>query len=209
MHKASVNAAAGIILVYSEDDGILIHTQYGKKRCLQQLLLLGPGVLIKFSFQMQDPSEDASSMLAWLKEVKHPPQDGVYPDPELTPGSVQETDYTVFCQPGWASRHRHVTESVREEVYSSYGLPGGDHTGYCSDSCELDHLISLELGGSNEPTNLWPESYTGEWNAHVKDKLENQLHKLVCCGAVGADVAANDISSDWIAAYNTYMSMSC
>jgi hypothetical protein len=31
---------------------------------------------------------------------------------------------------------------------------------------ELDHLIPLELGGSNDLRNLWPQPFEGEWNAH-------------------------------------------
>ena len=48
---------------------------------------------------------------------------------------------------------------------------------------EVDHLISLELGGSNSIRNLWPQSYlTQPWNAHVKDRLENNLHAMVVSG---------------------------
>lgn len=40
----------------------------------------------------------------------------------------------------------------------------------------FDHLDSLDLGGSNDPKNLWSESYyTEQFNAHVKDKLEDRL----------------------------------
>lgn len=48
---------------------------------------------------------------------------------------------------------------------------GGPH------GCEVDHLISLELGGANAIENLWPQPFDGKWNAHVKDRLELRLHK--------------------------------
>jgi hypothetical protein len=70
----------------------------------------------------------------------------------------------------------------------------------------VDHLISLELGGSNSLKNLWPESYSGEWNAHVKDKLENDLHRRVCKGEVDLKDAQREIATDWIAAYKKYLS---
>jgi hypothetical protein len=41
----------------------------------------------------------------------------------------------------------------------------------------VDHLIPLELGGSNDIANLWPQSYVTVWNAHMKDRLENRLNR--------------------------------
>ena len=55
---------------------------------------------------------------------------------------------------------------------------------------EVDHLISLELGGSNAIRNLWPEPYAGRWGARTKDVLENRLHDLVCEGQTYASVGA-------------------
>ena len=69
---------------------------------------------------------------------------------------------------------------------------------------EVDHLISLELGGSNSVRNLWPEPYDIHWNAHVKDALENRLHSLVCDGTVSMETAQKAISTNWINAYKTY-----
>jgi hypothetical protein len=85
----------------------------------------------------------------------------------------------------------------------SYGLTG-NHSGYCGSKqgCEIDHLNSLELGGSNEQTNLWPEPYHGtDWNAHVKDQLENFLHTHGCSGDIALDQAQKEIATDWIASY--------
>jgi hypothetical protein len=62
-------------------------------------------------------------------------------------------------------------------------------------------LISLELGGSNDIGNLWPQSYRTEpWNAHVKDKLEDRLHMLVCAGKLSLPDAQKAIAGDWISA---------
>ena len=69
----------------------------------------------------------------------------------------------------------------------------------------MDHLISLELGGSNSLKNLWPESYQGAWNAHVKDRLENRLHALVCAGQLDLKTAQHAIATNWIAAYQQYL----
>ena len=68
----------------------------------------------------------------------------------------------------------------------------------------MDHLISLELGGSNGTANLWPEPYDIVWNARVKDKLENRLHKMVCAGQIDLPIAQKAIAKNWIAAYQRY-----
>jgi hypothetical protein len=62
-------------------------------------------------------------------------------------------------------------------------------------------LIPLELGGSNSMRNLWPEAYGLVWGAHVKDQLENRLHKSVCEGSLPLETAQHWIAEDWIATY--------
>jgi hypothetical protein len=129
------------------------------------------------------------------------------PDPKLTPG-VTRADVTAadLCPVAHTPALRNVPESEKMAVYRSYGiLP---HQGYCAvdQGCEVDHLISLELGGANDQGNLWPEPYSGTpWNAHVKDKLENRLHALVCAGTVSLSDAQSAIATDWIAAYRQYI----
>jgi hypothetical protein len=52
---------------------------------------------------------------------------------------------------------------------------------------------------------LWPEPYQDTvCNAHVKDQLEDRLHRMVCRGHVDLATAQRDISTDWIAAYRKY-----
>jgi hypothetical protein len=45
----------------------------------------------------------------------------------------------------------------------------------------VDHLVSMEIGGNNA-INLWPEPLLDAYGARAKDKVENQLHSLVCSG---------------------------
>ena len=124
-----------------------------------------------------------------------------------TPGDVfPNVSVDAICTPGYAGSVRHVTAIIRQQVFTAYGLTG-KHTGYCDgpQGCELDHLISLELGESNDPKNLWPESYDSQpWNAHVKDHLENTLHALVYSGKVPLVEAQQAIASDWIGSYVLY-----
>jgi hypothetical protein len=122
------------------------------------------------------------------------------PDPKLTPGDTLAVTPQDFCVSGYSSKVRDVPESVKNQVYLEYGI-----TSHKPDAYEVDHLISLELGGSNSIRNLWPESYTGDWNAHIKDKIENQLHTLVCNGSLDMKTAQQAIATNWIAAYQKYV----
>ena len=71
---------------------------------------------------------------------------------------------------------------------------------------EVDHLISLELGGANDIKNLWPQSYVSTpYNARMKDALENKLHAMVCANQITLVEAQKEISTDWIAAYKKYV----
>lgn len=123
------------------------------------------------------------------------------PDSSLTPGDVLTTEASIVCVPGYSKSVRNVPSSVKQDAYKAYGIYEHGHGEY-----EVDHLISLELGGSNSIKNLWPESYlTQPLNAHVKDKLENRLHALVCNGALPLAVAQTEIATNWVSAYQKYV----
>ncbi len=122
------------------------------------------------------------------------------PTRSLTPGAVLTRSAAAVCLSGYASSVRNVPESEKEAVYARYGVP---HVAYRH---EVDHLVSLELGGSNAITNLWPEPYAGRWNARVKDVLENRLHDLVCAHRIRLVLAQHLIAANWVAAYRRYVS---
>jgi hypothetical protein len=125
----------------------------------------------------------------------------ILPDSAMTPGAVLDVTDGDVCTPGYASRIRHVTAEMKRAIYAAYGITAHQPGDY-----EIDHLISLELGGSNARQNLWPQSYhTQPWNARVKDGLENRLHRMVCAHMISLKAAQDAIASDWIVAYQTYM----
>lgn len=127
--------------------------------------------------------------------------DPIRPDPKLTPGVTVSVPLARLCKPGYASSVRNVPESEKSSVYREYGI-----THHARGEFEVDHLISLELGGANDIRNLWPESYqTKPLNAHVKDRLEDRLHALVCHGKVSLKDAQKAISADWVRAYRKYI----
>jgi len=125
----------------------------------------------------------------------------IKPDPKLTPG-VADPTATVkkICTSGYTATVRNVPASVKKQVFAEY------HIDPTSDKFEVDHLISLELGGSNDIKNLWPQSYTTQpLNAHRKDVLENKLHSLICSKQITIKNAQKAISVDWVNAYNKYI----
>ncbi len=123
------------------------------------------------------------------------------PEPILTPGTLADVTAKECCRPGYSAEARNVTQATKNAVYARYGIrkhkPG---------DFEIDHLISIELGGGEEIENLWPQSYSGTWNAHLKDRLEDKLHQLVCNGSITLAEAQHAIRTDWIAAYEKYIS---
>jgi hypothetical protein len=61
----------------------------------------------------------------------------------------------------------------------------------------------LEIGGSNDIANLYPEPGSGPASYHVKDKLENKLHALVCAGSMTLHAAQVGIAHNWETLYKT------
>lgn len=119
-----------------------------------------------------------------------------------TPGATLPVDLGTLCTPGYTKKVRHVPAATKKQVCNDYGVSAARCTGAY---VEIDHLISLELGGSNDVTNLWPQPYQPKPGAREKDRLENWLHKEVCSGAVSLADAQQVISDDWYAAYQRMM----
>jgi hypothetical protein len=126
----------------------------------------------------------------------------IVPDPKLTPGDAFPVTVQDLCVPGYTKKVRNVPTEMKREVYEEYGV-----TSHRSGDYEVDHLIPLELGGSNSIKNLWLESHwASPWNAQVKDRLEGKLHELVCSGQFDLKTAQQAIAADWIGAYKFYVS---
>lgn len=124
---------------------------------------------------------------------------GALQDPECTPGAIfPDATKDRICQSGYASSVRNVPTSVKNQVYASYGI--SHHT---TGQYEVDHLVSLELGGSNDIANLWPEAASPVPGFHQKDKVENYLHDQVCSGTISLSQAQSEIATNWLNVYNT------
>jgi hypothetical protein len=125
---------------------------------------------------------------------------GNLPDPRCTPGSIdpvvtQQDIYSTICgHVGYTSTIRPPewqTEHFKYDVaYEAYGLAQDEKS-------ELDHYVPLELGGSNDTDNLWPE-VGGYPNA--KDAVAGVLNRAVCDGWVPLGAAQQAIAKNWMTA---------
>jgi hypothetical protein len=119
------------------------------------------------------------------------------PDSACTPGAVLAVSTATVCAVGYTKTVRDVPLSESKQVFAEYGINYNLHANY-----EVDHLISLELGGSNAIANLWPESSLTPNGSLIKDKFENYLHAQVCSGKMSLSDAQTEISNNWLQYYS-------
>ena len=137
-------------------------------------------------------------ILLALAAIVLPPVPGA-----VDPNVNQDDISTTICVHNWTKTIRppaSYTNKLKLQQMLKLGLTGSPHL------YEEDHDISLEIGGNpTDPNNLWPEAWAGPWGAHVKDRLENRLHREVCAGTITLQQAQHDISTNWVAAYAKYI----
>lgn len=141
------------------------------------------------------------AIIVMVGAALHAHTKGLYPDPKLTPGQVNEKlTAEVACKPGYSATVRSVPESVHKEVFKRYGIDWKDHSKY-----EVDHFVSLELGGTNDLSNLWPQPYADvEFTARQKDQAEDWLHREVCKHqSLTLHAAQQLIMKDWVGVYKS------
>ncbi len=155
--------------------------------CMAVLLA---ALIIRFAYDRFSPRDTQPATV----EAAGP----LIPDAYLTPGAVSRVTENQVCT-AKAPEESRPPSSLQKAVFHEYGMDNAHPDGY-----EVDHLITPALGGSDDIRNLWPESYYSEWNAHVKDELEDYLHDQVCTGKIDLPTAQREISTNWISAYQKY-----
>lgn len=129
---------------------------------------------------------------------------GLYlPDPACTPGAIdpavtQENIGSTICKSGYTTTVRAPasdTDKVKARSLTEYGQTRVSST-------EFDHLISLQLGGTNAVSNLWPEPNRADapGTTNPKDAVETQLNKAVCTHKVTLAAAQKAIAANWVTA---------
>jgi hypothetical protein len=123
------------------------------------------------------------------------------PDHRCSPGAYySKLTKTVVCSSSFrTSSIRNVPQSEKYEVEEEYGMVRKLY----GRTLEIDHIVSLELGGSNDIANLFPENAIPAPGYRVKDKLENKLHSLVCSGSMNLRSAQRGIATNWQKLYKS------
>ena len=131
----------------------------------------------------------AASAASW-------PAGFVLPNHHLTPGAYGHSFAQVCPHVSAVLENGRPSTAVKNQIYAEYHI-----TYHPTGKYEIDHLVPLELDGSNAKANLWPEP--GLHNK--KDVLENRLHSLVCARKVSLATAQHAIVTDWRTAYVKYV----
>ena len=163
------------------------------RRTLAAAGLAAAGLLVALAMP---PGEDDTVLPAPAGATR---REAALPRPDLTPGAARQVSVDEVCgeanTPGPL-----VAASVARRVFEDYGADYRRAAEY-----ELDFLITPELGGTADARNLWPQPYgSTQWNAYVKDELEQLFRRLVCEGAIDISTAQREMATDWIAAYRRY-----
>ena len=125
---------------------------------------------------------------------------GVVPDRRCSPGAyASKLTQKVVCADDFTTKdYRAVSDATKRAVELAYGMKPKRY----GSALEIDHIVSLELGGSNDIANLFPERRSPAPGYRVKDKLENRLHRLVCDEHVMTlRQAQRAIAKDWRTLY--------
>ena len=91
-----------------------------------------------------------------------------------------------ICSSGYATAHRMAyadSSRIKWQLMDRIGATNGK-------AYELDHIIPLELGGSNSVANLTLEPIQ---QALIKDQWENYYHNQYCTGKISLKQAQEEV----------------
>jgi hypothetical protein len=130
----------------------------------------------------------------------------ILPDPACTPGAINPTvTINVLQDPNYrtsCTRDGATSATQKNKTYVWYGLPHPANNTGANQFCELDHLISLELGGADTLENIWPQCGPDKVTLREryfkrKDAVENYLAAQVRAGTISLHDAQWGIATDW------------
>jgi hypothetical protein len=128
------------------------------------------------------------------------------PDPNCTPGAINPTlTAMVLRNPTFTTkcvRDNATSASQKAGTYTWYHIPHPKNNTGATQTCELDHLISLELGGADTLENIWPQCGPPGVQLRAryfkqKDIVENFLARQVKAGNMDLAQVQRGIAEDW------------
>jgi hypothetical protein len=157
-----------------------------------------------------DPAADQP-----LQAVTLPPPNGCsvktsngfpIPDPSCTPGAINPTvTVDVLRDPAYrtsCTRDSGTSANQKAGTYNWYKIDHPANNTGASQTCELDHLVSLELGGADTLDNIWPQCGPSDVVLRQryfkqKDLVENYLAAQVKARSIALADAQKGIAADW------------
>lgn len=128
------------------------------------------------------------------------------PDPNCTPGAInpsytlevlKDPQFTTKC-----TRDQGTTAQDKYRAYRWYSMEHPPNNTGDKQICELDHLVPLEIGGSDTLDNIWPQCGPpgvppDQRYFKLKDTVENYLAFEVLTGKMKLSGAQKGIAEDW------------
>lgn len=115
-----------------------------------------------------------------------------------TPGAITRATAKEVCAADYAASVKPVAGWQKNTALERYGIRPDTFSG------DLDHLVPVELGGSNDPDNLWPMRGHEDMTPAAKARLAERMKQMVCDGKLSLKDAQNAFKKDWTKAYKQY-----
>ena len=118
--------------------------------------------------------------------------------PTLTEAVLKNKAFRTGCV-----RNDATSENQKRSTYKWYHTKRPRNNVHLTQTCELDHLIPLYLGGADTLDNIWPQC--GPKRVHLddrffkeKDKVEYYLGRMVREGKMSLPDAQQGIAKNWV-----------
>ena len=166
-----------------------------------------PAQCKKFKLKVKASEPFASVTLPPAGKCKPKESRGhLIPDPKCSPGAVNPSlTLKVLKTKGFTTkcvRNMATTPAQKAKTYDWYDLDKPTNNSGKTMTCELDHIVSLQLGGADTLDNLWPQCgpkgvALPKRHFKLKDDVENYLARQIKAGKIPLKEAQKGIAEDW------------